>query len=55
MKIIASQLCDSVLCTLPNGEHIEVEMLCLEGDDFFAEPNVERAINIVVSYVDLDI
>ncbi len=55
MKIIASQLSESVLCTLPNGEHVEIIMLCAEEDDCFAEPNAEAAINIISKYFDLEL
>lgn len=52
MIIIASQLPESVLCTLPNGEHIEVTMLVAERDDVFAEPNAEAAVALLSSYFD---
>jgi len=48
MKIFASKLTESVLCTLPNGEQVEVTMLNIEGDEVSAEPNIERAVEIVV-------
>jgi len=54
MKVIASQLPESILCTLPNGEQIEVTMLCSEGDDCFAEPSIEAAINLVMKYLDFE-
>lgn len=50
MKIIASQLVESVLCTLPSGAQIEVIMLCAEGEECFAEPNIEGAIDILATY-----
>ncbi|MFT6408734.1 MAG: hypothetical protein ACJAQ6_002155 [Arenicella sp.] len=52
MIIIASQLAESVLCTLPNGQHVEVTMLVAEQDDCFAEPNVEAAVTLLTSYFD---
>ncbi len=53
MKVIASQLSESILCTLPNGEQIEITMLRSEGDDCFAEPSIKAAINLVMKYLDL--
>ena len=52
MKIIANKLSESVLCTLPNGEHIEVTMLSLEEDECYAEPSVEGAVHILTTYFD---
>ena len=54
MKIIVSQLTESVLCTLPSGEQIEVTMVCAEGDECFAEPNVEGAVDILTTYFDCE-
>lgn len=50
MKIIASELTESVLCTLPTGDQIEVIMVCAEGEECFAEPNIEGAIDILTTY-----
>lgn len=55
MKIIASQLSESVLCTLPNGEQVEVTMLCAEGDDYLAEPNVDGAVEILINHLGLEL
>ena len=47
MNIIAKQLNESILFTMPSGELVEVTMLCAQGEECFAEPNVERAITIL--------
>jgi hypothetical protein len=54
MIIIASQLPESVLCTLPNGQHVEVTMLVAERDDVFADPNVEAAVTLLSTYFDCE-
>lgn len=50
MKIFASILPESVLCTLPDGEQVEVTMLSVEGDEVFAEPDIKQAVEIVVLF-----
>jgi hypothetical protein len=52
MIILASQLSESVLCTLPNGEHIEVTMLVAEQDECFAAPSVKAAVVLLITYFD---
>jgi hypothetical protein len=52
MIIIASQLSESVLCTLPNGEHVEVIMLVAEQDECFANPSLEAAVMLLTTYFD---
>lgn len=54
MKIIASQLTESVLCTLPTGDQVEVTMLSLEGEDCCAEPSIEGAVQILLNYFDCE-
>ena len=52
MKIIANELAESVLCTLPNGDQVEVIMLCAEGEDCSAEPSIEGAVVILKAYLE---
>ena len=54
MIILASQLPQFILCTLPNGEHVEVTMLVAEQDRFFTDPNVEAAVTLLSTYFDCE-
>jgi hypothetical protein len=47
MRVVATQLEESVVCRLPEGEEIEIFMLCVEGDEFYAEPDIETAQSIL--------
>ncbi len=52
MKIIANQLSESVLCTLPTGDQVEVIMLTVEGEECAAEPCIEGAVALLLDYFD---
>ncbi|MFT6725360.1 MAG: hypothetical protein ACJARN_002230 [Arenicella sp.] len=54
MIIIASQLPESILCTLPNGEQVEVTMLVTEQEDCFVDLRVESAVRLLITYFDCE-
>ena len=54
MKIIAKQMSESVICILPTGDQVEITMLGAQGDECFAEPNVEAAVDLLTSYLNLE-
>ena len=47
IKIITSTTAESVVCTLPNGEEIEIEMIDIEGEDALAAPDIDVAIEML--------
>lgn len=51
MKIITERLRESILCTLPNGDQIEITMLCAEGEDCYAEPEAHGAVDLLLTYL----
>ncbi len=52
MKILVSRLPESVLCTLPNGEQVEITMLSAEGEDVLSEPDIQIAVDMLFEYSD---
>jgi len=52
MKLIVSQLSESLLCTLPCGEHIEITMLSAEGEELILERDIQRAVDLLFEHTD---
>jgi len=47
IKIITTTTSDSVVCTLPNGAQIEIEMIDVIGEDTQSAPNVDYALEML--------
>ena len=47
MKVITNRVDDVVVCTLPNGEKVEIEMLSVSGSDVGVEANVDEAMDVL--------
>ena len=46
IKVITNTTAESVVCTLPNGEEIEIEMIDIIGEDTLPAPDVLSLIHI---------
>lgn len=53
MKIIPGTLEESLICVLPNEQAIEISMLCADGEDVSAAPNVVLAVAVIQRYLSL--
>ena len=47
MKVLITQLQESVLCTFANGEEIEFTMLCAYGEEVAAVPDIKLALELL--------
>lgn len=47
LKVITNKVDDLVVCTLPNGEQVEIEMLSVSGSDVGVEACVEGAMDVL--------
>lgn len=47
IKVITNTTAESVVCTLPNGEEIEIEMIDIIGEDTLPAPDVDSAIEML--------
>ncbi len=47
MKILASRLADSVVCTLPDGHRFEIFMVSVEGEDVYHVPDISEAVKLL--------
>lgn len=47
MRVVATQLEESVICSFPEGKEIEIFMISAEGDNLCYEPDVECAQSIL--------
>lgn len=50
MNVLVSQLQESVLCTLPWGEQVEITMLCAYEEEVVANPNIQLALDLLVKH-----
>ena len=46
MEIITKQFKDKIVCTLPNGQEVEVSMFSLNGEDVCEETDLVEAARI---------
>ena len=47
MKILASKLEDSVVCTLPDGHRVEIIMVSVEGEYVYDVPDISEAVKLL--------
>jgi len=47
IKVITNTTAESVVCTLPNGEEIEIEMIDIIGEDTLPAPDVDSALEML--------
>lgn len=51
LKVITNKVDDVVVCTLPNGERVEIEMVSVSGSDIGVEGNVEEAMDVLQQHL----
>lgn len=47
IKIVTNTTAECVVCTLPNGEEIEIEMIDIIGEDSLPAPDVDEALKML--------
>ncbi len=51
MKILASRLEDSVVCTLPDRHRFEIFMVSVEGEDVYHVADISEAVSLLQWYL----
>jgi len=51
MKVIAKKDEDSVVCTFPDGDSIEITMISVYGEDVCIDSNVDAAMGLLQKHL----
>ncbi len=51
IKVVANKIEELVVCTLPNGEEIEIEMIDAWGDEAGSAADVDSALDLLQSHL----
>jgi hypothetical protein len=51
IKVVANKIDNSVVCTFPNGDELEIEMIDAWGDESVSAADVDSALEMLQSHL----